>query len=240
MTPRRIFTTASAFALLLLSIYVIILAVADILDSRAEATIKSWMESEKNPVTQVWNETLTSLQLAQLLDPMNGEIFEKQGLLYRFRSFASPQLSDKNIKANEQALMLFKQAAARRPTWAPFWANIIQTKHSIWLYDEELERAIINASRSGPWFEYVQLAVLNAGVRGLPEIGEEARQAVIKILNSAVLVQPRQAIPIALNSGLIDYVMPVIEQDPELVKIYRQIQASHKRKAKQQMKELAR
>ena len=238
MTSRHILTTASAFALLLLSVYVTVLAVADILDSRADATIRSWGNSEKNQVIQSWNETLTSLQLAQLLDPLNSEVYEKQGQLYRFNSFAYPQLSDKNIKANEQALMLFKQAAERRPTWAPFWATIIQTKLAMWLYDEELERAIINAAQSGPWFGNVQPAVLNAGGRGWPELGEEARQAVIKVLHSAVVAQPRQAISIALNSGLIDYAMPVIEQDPELKKVYRQIQASRKRKAKQQMKKL--
>ena len=136
--------------------------------------------------------------------------------------------------------MLINLAAEKRPTWAPHWANIIQAKHDMWRYDEALERAIINAAQTGPLFENIQPVVLLAGARGWPELSENARQAVIKVMRSAMLVQPRQTISIFKTSGLLEQVLPMIEEDQEFRKIYRSILSERKKKAGQQLKKMDR
>ena len=52
------------------------------------------------------------------------------------------------------------------PSWPYYWSGLIQAKHALWQYDDEMNQAIQNAARYGPWLDNNQNIILLAGIQG--------------------------------------------------------------------------
>lgn len=98
--------------------------------------------------------------------------------LYFMRGAGAPPGSAEMNAFYDRALQHYLRAAALRPTSGYAHASIATVKFRLGQFDSDFSRALVLASRYGPWEMAVQDQVIDAGLRTWPALGEEVREAV--------------------------------------------------------------
>ena len=212
-TNSRIFAIIAATLLASAAIYLTILAYTSI-------TVSSD------------NVTLDTLDQALSIDPNNPEYLEKVAQLSHTKLRQFPVQSTDAVEANKSALNFYMRAVNAVPSWPYYWAGVIQAKHALWQYDEEMNQAIQNAARYGPWFDNNQNIILLAGLQGWSYLTLESQAAVTQILDNALQLQPGVVIKQSLDNGYSAYLLPIINKDEALKEVYKRELKSRKRTLK--------
>lgn len=226
---KPITLTISILLLLSLAVWTGVLFFADLKFANAKEIISQWQSQV--PAEDEWNEVHQSLVSTQKLDPDNPHYHEMLASLYFWKSYKFRPYSNKAIEANQHALEYSRQALALRPSWPKYWASIIKAKNAMLLFDDEMQLAIKNAAKYGPWNSIAQRAILRAGLSGWPFLEPETRQTVTQTLERALESQANEAIGIALDMNSVDKIMPMIEASEELKAGYNYVLAIRKQKA---------
>ncbi len=182
------------------------------------------------PEQKSWQINLERIQAAIRLDPANPEYLATEAELYRYRAHMFEAASTESIAANREALTKYQHLLTLRPSWAPYWANIISIKYELWEYDELMINALRNAARLAPWFKRNQHIILKAGFHGWAFIDVETRGVVDKTLERAMLLQPEPTMRLALDQGFIDRIYPYVQDDEKLKEMHERYVASEKKK----------
>ena len=206
--------------LALASTYVIALVYANIIASSTSGVLAAW--AREGAITdQSEPEILRNrLKRALTMAPDNPEYLERLARYYQWRSTQYKPESSENLEASQLALDYYTQAIGAVPSWPYYWSGLIQLKHALWQYDDEMERAIQNAARYGPWFDNNQNIILLAGFQGWPYLSQASRDSVIQVLENALKLQPKRVITQSLDNGYSSYLLPIINKDQELKSIY--------------------
>lgn len=102
------------------------------------------------------------------------------------------------------ALDHYRASARARPGWPYAWAGIARAKLRLGEFDDELDNAIKNASRLGPWEPQVQLAVAAVAIEAAQSLAPEARRAAFAVMSNALKRQERAVLELAVRRGRLD------------------------------------
>jgi len=212
----RIQSSIIALILLGLAGYVGLLLFANLNATGTQNVIKSWQKKGVVPGEDSWQESLGRIQSVIKSDPDNPEYLASEAQLYRVRARMFDPQSSQSIAANRQALSKYQHLLSLRPSWAPYWGNIIGIKYELWEYDELMIKALRNAARLAPWFKTNQHIILQAGFHGWAFIDVETRGVVDKTLERAMLLQPKETIKFAKEQGFSEWLEPYLEANEKL------------------------
>ena len=104
----------------------------------------------------------------------------------------------------EQALERYRIAAKARPASPGAWGDIARLKLRLAQFDGELDNAIRNASRLGPWEPDLQLVIAEVAMQGGSRLTPEARRAAFAMMSRALKRQERELVQLAVQRGRLD------------------------------------
>ena len=188
--------------------------------SSTQADIKTWQKNRTVPDKESWLKSFDSIQAAIKYDPNNPEYLGYEAQLYRYKAIMSDSRPSKAIAAYREELAKYQHLLTLRPSWAPYWASIIEIKYELWEYDELMIKALRNAARLAPWFKANQRIILRTGFHGWAFIDVETRGVIDQTLERAMQLQPKLTIRLALEQGFGDRVEPYVEGDEVLQGFY--------------------
>lgn len=111
--------------------------------------------------------------------------------------------------AHRHALEHLRISVQARPSWPYAWAQLGQAKLRLGEYDAELNRAVQQAVRLGPWEPVVQLAVAELAMAGDSRLAPQTRHAALRIMSNGLKSQERAIAELAVRSGRLDLLCEV-------------------------------
>jgi cytochrome c-type biogenesis protein CcmH/NrfG len=103
-----------------------------------------------------------------------------------------------------EALVQYRGCVSQRPAWPYGWLDLARMKLAAGEFDNELDRAVRNAARFGPWEPGVQLALAEILVTDGHRLSAEARQAAFALLGNALKRQEREVAALMAARGRLD------------------------------------
>ena len=100
------------------------------------------------------------------------------------------------------ALERYRIAAKARPAWPRVWGDIARMKLRLGQLDGELDSAIRQAARLGPWEPDVQLVITDIAMQS--SLTGEGRRAAFSLMGNALKRQEREVVQLALQRGRLD------------------------------------
>ena len=158
----------------------------------ARTLLGNWI-ARPGPIDQlVWNRARDDFMTALEWDPGNPEYHEGFANLYMVRL---PNVSGDSAQMRpyfELALRHYLTAAALRPTWPYTHASIASVKWQLGERDADFRRAIVLASRYGPWEVSIHQRLILLGYRSWATLGETEREAIRGNLRRAHQYRPKE------------------------------------------------
>lgn len=145
----------------------------------ARALLHQWI-AQPGPIDQkVWGRVHASFLTALAWDPDNPVYHAGFADLYLVR-LPNASTGDRALMRPyfELALRHYVRAAALRPTWPYTHAGIASVKWQLDDLDADFRRAIVQASRYGPWETAVHERLIVVGYRSWAALGETEREAI--------------------------------------------------------------
>jgi hypothetical protein len=168
---------------------------------------------------------LRAYEWAARLDGLDPEYAQRRGRMLELMAQTDAAAPGGSIDRLDAALALYREAAARRPSWPYASVDIARVKLRLGLIDDEHRGHIRWAWRSGAWSPRVQIELLSIGFAAWPLLDAETRTFFDGVLERALATQPRQAVELALGSGRRDLLEPRAESDEHLRKMLDRIPA---------------
>jgi hypothetical protein len=131
---------------------------------------------------------------------------ERQGRLLERLADAESLGSGASLKRLSAALELYREAAARRPTWPYVSVDIARVKVKLGMLDGELDAHLRWAWRCGAWSLRVQRELLGIGLAAWPLLGPDSRRFFDDVLDRMLREQPAAAIDLSLDLGRRDLI----------------------------------
>jgi hypothetical protein len=156
---------------------------------------------------------------AARLDGLDPDYPQRRGRMLEWMAQADAAAPGYSLDGLDAALALYREAAARRPSWPYVSVDIARVKLRLGLLDDELRAHIRWAWRCGAWSPRVQIELLSIGFAAWPLLDAETRAFFDGVLGRALETQPRQAANLALDSGRRDLLEPRAESDERLRQI---------------------
>ena len=158
----------------------------------ARALLGNWV-ARPGPIDQlVWNRARDGFMTALEWDPGNPEYHEGFANLYMVRLSNVPGDSAQLRPYFELALRHYLTAAALRPTWPYTHASIASVKWQLGERDADFRRAIVLASRYGPWEVSIHERLILLGYRSWAVLGETEREAIRGNVRRAHEYRPKE------------------------------------------------
>jgi predicted Zn-dependent protease len=153
------------------------------------------------PAGEEWIRGRDRLRQAIALDPHNPNF--RETLARWYESSARRMRADNPVQDAyfRQALVHMRSAIAARPASSYTWANLALIKTQIGERDTELDRAVANAARLGPWEPEVQLALADVLFIAGERLQPETRAAAIQLVSNALKRQTDKLAERAVRFG---------------------------------------
>ncbi|SDJ66493.1 VpsP family polysaccharide biosynthesis protein [Microbulbifer yueqingensis] len=162
-TRTRLAMTAGLLVLLgVLAWHAASLGLAHLQVLRVENSLAHWTKQGRAPSASSLQQAFAAIDRAIALHPDNPYQLTLRARLLGWRAFASA--GEEFPRAEyEQALALYRRAAALRPLWPESWAEMVDVKLNLGEVDGELERFLERADTLGPYTPAVHIATVRAG-----------------------------------------------------------------------------
>jgi hypothetical protein len=164
---------------------------ADIAAFRAGAWVEAWsfqmVQAQARQTVFVppeadWQEAEGLGQLAVRLSPLNADYHEKLARVYEARFMMLPPGTPEAKAVREKAVIEYREAIRLRPTWPYAHSALAYALVRTGGHDLEVETALAEASRLGPWEPQVMEAVVDIGLDGWYRISPASRKVVSETL----------------------------------------------------------
>lgn len=171
----------------LFAVWSLLGVVADVSAFRARAWVDTWVHQAIQaqskgeffqPGSEDWQQAQHLGELSVSLAPFNADYREVLGRVHEARFIMAP-LGDSGARPDrERAAALYRQSIALRPTWPYPHAGLAYVLYRAGGHNTEVERALAEAARLGPWEPAVMEAILDIGFDGWYQLTPAARQVV--------------------------------------------------------------
>ncbi len=178
---------AAGVAVLMFALWSLLWLVADLSAFRARAWAETWSHQAQQaaargasyaPRQQDWSVAQAHAERAVRLSPANADYHELLGVIHELRHPLA-DIGDETARPDrEQALLHFRAAIERRPTWPYVRARLAYALVRLDRVDAELESTLAEAARLGPWEPPVMLAIVDIGLDSWFRLSPAGRQVV--------------------------------------------------------------
>ena len=162
---------------------------ADINVQSVRRSLMLW-ESDVNTLNQTeWTIAYEDVSRAVSQDPLNSELLTFLANVQEWKVYL-----DANDEENNHylglALKNYRKAAELRPAWPYTWTHISLVKYRMGEIDQELQQAIDNATKTGPWEPGVQKVIAEVGLGVWEELDVDMRETIVRNIHRGITMQP--------------------------------------------------
>lgn len=171
----------------LFAIWSLVGVLADLAAFRGRVWVETWShqatiaQSEGqtfSPRQHDWDEARRYAEWSVRLAPLNADYLEGLARIHEARHIMAGLGATEARADREKAAMLYRHSIALRPTWPYAHAALAYTLLRLGDKDQEMEQALSDAARLGPWEPAVMEAVIDIGLDAWFRISPSARQVV--------------------------------------------------------------
>ncbi|MFC5694235.1 hypothetical protein ACFPU0_01530 [Pseudomonas sp. GCM10022186] len=154
---------------------------AGIASYQAEAFIGSWDKRGNEPGAAAWDVAHNAAQRAIELYPVaDGDRLDRLGRIYSWKQFRQPYADSVAQHSRRAALDAYRAATGARPTWPYTWARLAHSKLYLQEFDDEFDRAMVQAFQLGPWRIGVNRELAEIGLNAWPHLSPAQRRATLE------------------------------------------------------------
>jgi len=173
---------------------------ADINVQSARQSLVRW-ESDVNTLNQSeWTVAYDSVSKAVSQDPLNPELLTYLANVQEWKVYLDED-DEENNHYLSLALKNYRKAAELRPAWPYTWTHISLVKYRMGEIDQELQQAINNATKTGPWEPGVQKVIAEVGLGIWEELDIDMREIIVGNIHRGITMQPIQMLDILKKYG---------------------------------------
>jgi len=162
---------------------------ADVNVQSARRSLVLW-ESDVNALNnKEWTIAYDDVSKAVSQDPLNPELLTLMAKVQEWKVY----LDYGDVKNNHyliSALKNYRKAAELRPAWPYSWSQISLVKYRMGEIDQELQQAIENATKTGPWEPGVQQIIAEVGLSVWEELDFAMREIIVRNIHRGITMQP--------------------------------------------------
>ncbi|HQV41151.1 MAG TPA: hypothetical protein PLN04_03955 [Moraxellaceae bacterium] len=191
MSRRQTGWLAAALIMGVFGIWSILGMVADIAAFRGGAWVEAWsFQLSKaqtqneffSPQDEDWQQAYALANLAVRLSPMNADYREGLARIHEARFIMAPIGDPEARPEREKAIASYRDSIRLRPTWPYAHAALAYALVRAGGHDAEMESALAEAARLGPWEPKVMEAIVDIGLDGWYRISPASRVIVSNTL----------------------------------------------------------
>ncbi len=162
---------------------------ADINVQSARRSLVLW-ESDIDTLNNTeWTIAYDSVSKAISQDPLNPELLILMANVQEWKIYLDKDDNENNHYLS-LALKNYRKAAELRPAWPYTWSQISLVKYRMGEIDQELQQAIENATKTGPWEPGVQQIIAEVGLRVWEELDFAMREIIVRNIDRGITMQP--------------------------------------------------
>lgn len=190
---------------------------ADVNVQSARRSLVLW-ESDVNALNnKEWTIAYDSVSKAVSQDPLNPELLTIMANVQEWKIYLDKDDEENNYYLS-LALKNYRKAAELRPAWPYSWSQISLVKYRMGEIDQELQQAIENATKTGPWEPGVQQIIAEVGLGVWRELDFAMRKIIVQNIDRGITMQPILMLNILKKYGQLKMVCYQKEKDPVIKK----------------------
>lgn len=183
-----LYLLASLF-FLALATWVILLSISDLYSSQTRSYLDKWIEQDEPSSNSEMEEAMDAINIALRIYSGNPEYFRLKALVLEHSAKGKPVWNPETRSQLQQALQLYKQAIALRPSWPYSWSGMARMKLKMLEIDAEFESALTNMMRLGPWESKINLTVVELGFITWTQLSIPAQELVQTAIKRSLISQ---------------------------------------------------
>ena len=161
---------------------------ADVNVQSARRSLVSW-ESDANTLNNTeWTIAYDSVSKAVSQDPLNPELLTLMANVQEWKVYLDTD-GEENNHYLSLALKNYRKAAELRPAWPYTWTQISLVKYRMGAIDQELQQAIENATKAGPWEPGVQRVIAEVGLGVWDVLEVDMRVIIVRYIQRVITMQ---------------------------------------------------
>ncbi|MFB3116659.1 MAG: hypothetical protein ACE1ZH_04215 [Gammaproteobacteria bacterium] len=162
---------------------------ADVNVQSARRSLVLW-ESDVNALNnKEWTIAYDDVSKAVSQDPLNPELLTLMANVQEWKIYLDKDDEENNYYLG-LALKNYRKAAELRPAWPYSWSQISLVKYRMGEIDQELQQAIENATKTGPWEPGVQQIIAEVGLSVWQELDFALREIIVRNIDRGITMQP--------------------------------------------------
>jgi len=162
---------------------------ADVNVQSARRSLVLW-ESDVNALNnKEWTIAYDDVSKAVSQDPLNPELLTLMANVQEWKIYLDKDDEENNYYLG-LALKNYRKAAELRPAWPYSWSQISLVKYRMGEIDQELQQAIENATKTGPWEPGVQQIIAEVGLGVWQELDFAMREIIVRNIDRGITMQP--------------------------------------------------
>ena len=190
---------------------------ADVNVQSARRSLVLW-ESDVNALNnKEWTIAYDSVSKAVSQDPLNPELLTIMANVQEWKIYLDKDDEENNYYLS-LALKNYRKAAELRPAWPYSWSQISLVKYRMGEIDQELQQAIENATKTGPWEPGVQQIIAEVGLGVWRELDFAMRKIIVRNIDRGISMQPILMLNILKKYGQLKMVCYQKKKDPVITK----------------------
>ena len=190
---------------------------ADVNVQSARRSLVLW-ESDVNALNnKEWTIAYDSVSKAVSQDPLNPELLTIMANVQEWKIYLDKDDEENNYYLS-LALKNYRKAAELRPAWPYSWSQISLVKYRMGEIDQELQQAIENATKTGPWEPGVQQIIAEVGLGVWRELDFAMRKIIVQNIDRGITMQPILMLNILKKYGQLKMVCYQKKKDPAITK----------------------
>ncbi|MBV1790206.1 hypothetical protein KQ940_19295 [Marinobacterium sp. D7] len=187
--------------------------------SQAEMFLRYWGEKREQPSDPAWLAAAAAAERAVSVGPgTNGDYWDRLGRIYEWRYINEPFGSELADASRERALEGYRASVEARPLWPHTWVQLAFVKLRLLEFDDEFDRALVQAFTLGPWRMNVQAQLAEIGMIAWPQLTPEQKAATWESMERTLRYSSQRARPLqdlAKRAGLYNELCAAV--DPALL-----------------------
>ena len=190
---------------------------ADINVQSARRSLVSWESDVSTLNNTEWTIAYDSVSKAVSQDPLNPELLTIMANVQEWKIYLDKDDEENNYYLS-LALKNYRKAAELRPAWPYSWSQISLVKYRMGEIDQELQQAIENATKTGPWEPGVQQIIAEVGLGVWRELDFAMRKIIVRNIDRGITMQPILMLNILKKYGQLKMVCYQKKKDPAITK----------------------
>jgi hypothetical protein len=190
---------------------------ADINVQSAKKNLMRWEDNVKTLNKPEWTIAHDDISKAVRQDPLNPELLTLMANVLEWKVYLD-EGDEENNHYLRLALKNYRKAAELRPAWPYAWSQISLVKYRMGEMDHELQQAIENATKTGPWEPGVQQIIAEVGLSVWEELDFATREIIVGNIDRGIILQPILMLDILKKYGQLKMVCNQMKKDPVITK----------------------